>query len=68
MKGGWLAGEFRMRHTGQTEVFWDSKAHVSCSTPFSKIEKNSVKLKCLKSFIYFTFMRWKSKLDLELIA
>lgn len=68
MKRGWLAGEFRMRHAGQTKVFRDSKAHVSCTTPPLKIATNSVKLKCSNAFIYFTFMRCKSKLDLELIS
>lgn len=71
MKASWLAGEFRMRHTGQTKVFKDSKAHVSCTTPPLKIHSfamNSVKLKCSNTFIYFTFTRCKSKPDLELTA
>lgn len=65
-KGGWLARELRIRHTGQTEVFRDSKAHVSCTTPPLKIAMNSVKLKSSNTYIYFTFMR--CKFDLKLIT
>lgn len=65
MKGGWLAGEFRMRPAGQTEIFRDLKTHVSCTIPPLENATNSVKLKCSSPFIYFTFIQYKSKLDLN---